>query len=43
MSQGTDGLGPAGRLGLSAGQVVMELGVDADVDESLRTGIAEIT
>ena len=43
MSQGTDGLGPAGRLGLSAGQVVLEFGVDADVDESLRTGIAAIT
>ncbi len=43
MSQGTDGLGPAGRLGLSAGQVVLEFGVDADVDESLRTGIAGIT
>ena len=43
MSQGTDGQGPAGRLGLSAGQVVLELGVDADVDETLRTSIAAIT
>ena len=31
------------RLGLSAGQVVQELGYDEDCDEALRAAIAELT
>ncbi len=33
----------AGRLGLRAGQVVQELGVDDDCDEALRAAVAELT
>ncbi len=33
----------AGRLGLSAGQVVQELGYDSDCDDELRTSVAAIT
>jgi len=41
VSQGAEG--PASRLGVSAGQVVLEFGVDSDVDQSLREAIAQIT
>lgn len=34
---------PAGRLGLSAGQVVLELGYDDDCDEDLRASVEAIT
>ena len=33
----------AGRLGLRPGQVVQELGYDDDCDETLRSGVAELT
>ncbi len=33
----------AGRLGLSAGQVVQELGFDDDCDATLRTAVAALT
>jgi hypothetical protein len=33
----------AGRLGLRAGQVVQELGVDDDCDDTLRSAVAELT
>lgn len=33
----------AGRLGLSAGQIVLELGYDDDCDEDLRVSVEEIT
>ena len=43
MSASAEGAGgPAGgRLGLTAGQVVQELGYDDDVDEDLRTAIED--
>jgi hypothetical protein len=35
--------GPAARLGLQAGQVVMEIGVDDDADEPLREDVVAVT
>ena len=35
--------GPAGRLGLRAGQVVQEFGYDDDVDEELRASVETLT
>jgi hypothetical protein len=35
--------GPAGRLGLRAGQVVQEFGYDDDVDEELRASVEALT
>jgi hypothetical protein len=35
--------GPAGRLGLRAGQVVQEFGYDDDVDEDLRASVEALT
>jgi len=35
--------GPAGRLGLAQGQVVLEIGYDSDCDEALRADIAALT
>ncbi|MFI9047473.1 DUF3052 domain-containing protein [Streptomyces sp. NPDC053427] len=34
---------PAARLGFQPGQVVQEIGFDADTDQDLRAGIEEIT
>jgi hypothetical protein len=35
--------GPAGRLGLAQGQVVLEIGHDSDCDEGLRADIVALT
>ncbi len=40
-SEGPEGVpdGPAARMGFAAGQVVLEIGADDDVDEALRSSI----
>jgi hypothetical protein len=42
-SEGSEGIpdGPAARMGFSAGQVVLEIGADEDVDEPLRASIEQ--
>ncbi len=42
-SEGSEGVpdGPAARMGFAAGQVVLEIGADDDVDEFLRSSITE--
>lgn len=42
-SEGSEGVpdGPAARMGFAAGQVVLEIGAEDDVDESLRTSIEQ--
>lgn len=42
-SEGSEGVsdGPAARMGFAAGQVVLEIGADDDVDETLRSSIEQ--